>query len=105
MVLADTTSGLGQYGALGIISALLLSAILWFAKQAVSDQRAATERERARADRLEAENQRLNGLIIDRVIPALTSVSNAAEQSAELLRASQRERERRERRAPKGGDD
>ncbi len=71
-----------QYGVLGIIAAMLI----WFA-------RGAHQRERDRADRLEAEVQRLHALMLDRVIPALTSATNAAEESAALLTAMQRERE------------
>lgn len=71
-----------QYGILGIIAAILI----WFA-------RGAHQRERDRADRMEQENKRLHELILDRVIPALTSATNAAEQSTELLRDVQRERE------------
>lgn len=71
-----------QYGILGIIAAMLI----FFA-------RGAHQRERDRADRMEAENRRLNELILDRVIPALTSATKAAEESAELLAAMQRERE------------
>ncbi len=72
-----------QYGVLGIVCSLLI----WFAK-------GAHQREKDRSDRLEAENQRLNQLLLDRVIPALTSATRAAEESAELLHAVQRERER-----------
>lgn len=71
-----------QYGVLGIIAAMLI----WFAK-------GAHQRERDRADRMEAENKRLNELILDRVIPALTSAARAIEESGELLNAIQRERE------------
>ena len=71
-----------QYGVLGIIAAMLI----WFA-------RGAHQRERDRADRLEQENHRLHELIVDRVIPALTSATRAAEESTELLAAMQRERE------------
>lgn len=84
-----------QYGVLGIIAAMLI----WFAK-------GAHQRERDRADRMEDENKRLNALILDRVIPALTSATRAAEESAELLNALQREREfvqREQRRGAKGG--
>ena len=87
-----------QYGVLGIIAALLI----FFAK-------GAHQRERDRADRLEAENKRLNELILDRVIPALTTAARAAEESTELLNAIQRERElahladQPQRRGTKGG--
>lgn len=84
---ADPTGSLdlsvfAQYGVLGIITLILI----FFA-------RGAYQRERERADRLEKENQRLHELIIDRVIPALGSATRAAEESAELLAAMQRERE------------
>lgn len=71
-----------QYGVLGILAALLIM----FAK-------GAHQRERDRADRMEAENKRLNELILDRVIPALTSATRAAEESTELLNAVHRERQ------------
>lgn len=71
-----------QYGLLGAIAA----GLIWFAK-------GAHQRERDRVDALEAENKRLNGIIQDRVIPALTSATRAAEESADLLNAMQRERE------------
>ena len=84
---ADTAGAIditvfAQYGILGIIAAILI----WFA-------RGAHQRERERADRLEAEVQRLHMLMLDRVIPALTSATNAAEESTALLAAMQRERE------------
>ncbi len=71
-----------QYGVLGVIAALLI----FFA-------RGAHQRERDRADRMEAENKRLNELILDRVIPTLMSAARASEETTELLRAIQRERE------------
>jgi hypothetical protein len=71
-----------QYGVLGIIAAILI----WFA-------RGAHQRERDRADRMEAEYRRLNELVLDRIIPALTSATRAIEESGELLNAIQRERE------------
>lgn len=73
---------LSQYGILGLVT----SGLIWFAK-------GAHQREKDRADRLEAKNEQLSALIIDRVIPALMSASNATEQTAELLRAIQRDRE------------
>lgn len=87
LVAAGTSSGVdlnvfAQYGVLGVIAA----GLIWFA-------RGAHQRERDRVDALEAENKRLNGIIQDRVIPALTSATRAAEESAELLHAMQRERE------------
>jgi hypothetical protein len=88
---------LAQYGVLGVVTTLLL----WFARSAI-------QRERDRADRLEEDNKRLNALILERVIPALTSATRAIEESGELLNALQRERDRElvrlERRRPKGDD-
>lgn len=89
-VLAAETGGAGgldltifaQYGVLGIFAGMLV----WFAK-------GAHQRERERGDRMEAEIQRLHMLILDRVIPALTSATKAAEESTELLTAMQRERQ------------
>jgi hypothetical protein len=73
-----------QYGILGVLAVMLI----WFAK-------GAHQRERDRADRLEAENRRLYQLFLDQVVPAMTSATRAAVESAELLRAVQREREQR----------
>lgn len=80
---SEVESGdLAQYGILGIFTGILI----WFAKGAI-------QRERDRADRLEEETRRLNALMTDKVIPALLSASHAAEESANLLSALQRERE------------
>lgn len=84
---ADPTGSLdlsvfAQYGVLGILTLMLII----FA-------RGAYQRERDRADRIEVENQRLHELIIDRVIPALSSATRAAEESTELLAQMARERE------------
>ncbi len=71
-----------QYGVLGIFAFML-----------VVFARGAHQRERERADRMAEENKRLNELILERVIPALSSATRAAEESGELLNALQRERE------------
>ncbi len=71
-----------QYGVLGVFTAILI----WFAKGAY-------QREKDRSDKAEAEKERLYTLMLDRVIPALTSATKAAEDSADLLKALQRERE------------
>lgn len=89
LYLADVSTGVdysvfAQYGVLGVITVLLV----WFAK-------GAHQREKDRSDRLEEENRRLNTVIQDRVIPALTSATRAAEESSALLNAMQREREHR----------
>jgi hypothetical protein len=92
----DILSFLSQYGPLGVITALLI----WFS-------RGAHQRERDRADRLEEENKRLNGIILERVIPAVIAATHVAEESAELLREFQWRRERTamidDERPPKGG--
>lgn len=103
MLAASDSTGLGldlnvflQYGVLGVISALLI----WFAKGAY-------QRERDRADRGEEEARRLNELIRDRVLPVLASATTSVQESAELLRAFQRERELErliKERIEKGGD-
>lgn len=71
-----------QYGAVGLMALFGV----WFA-------RGAYQREVTRGERLEDENRRLNTLIVDRVIPALTAASTAAEEAGKLLNAMQRERE------------
>lgn len=71
-----------QFGAVGAIAVMGI----WFA-------RGAHQRERERADKAEAENRRLQDLIIERVIPAVAAASRAAEESAAILAAVQRERE------------
>jgi hypothetical protein len=75
-------STFAQYGVLGVFAVILL----WFA-------RGSYQREIQRADRLEEENRKLNAAIQDRVLPVLMSATNAAQESAELLAAMQRERE------------
>jgi hypothetical protein len=82
---ADTTPSpnwgvLGQYGLLGLFT----GGLIWFAKGTI-------QRERDRADRIEADNRRLNDVIQERVIPALTSATRVAEDSTSLLKAMQRE--------------
>lgn len=71
-----------QYGVLGIFTAILV----WFAKGAY-------QREKDRSDRAEADRDRLYTVMLERLVPALTSATRAAEESADLLRALQRERE------------
>ena len=73
---------LAQYGVLGVFAILLIL----FAKISY-------KRETERSDRLEAEVVRLNNLIIERVIPALSSATGVVQDATELLRSMQRERE------------
>ena len=78
-----------QYGVLGI----MLLVFVLFAKGAYQRECDRSAAERERADRMELENKRLNELILDRVVPVLTSAAAAAQESTELLNAMQRERE------------
>lgn len=71
-----------QYGILGVVAGILLV----YAKTSI-------QRERDRADRLEADKERLHGLILERVMPVLESATHAAEKSADVLGALLRERE------------
>jgi hypothetical protein len=73
---------LAQYGVLGLVAMLLII----FA-------RVSYKRETDRSDRLETEVVRLNNMIIEKVIPALSSATGAIQDATELLRAVQRERE------------
>jgi hypothetical protein len=91
---------LAQYGLLGFVAA-----------GAIVFGRVSYKREIDRADRLEAEVTRLNNLIIERAIPALTSAAQAADAATRLLRDMQRAQEIDLLRAPTsrrpraGGDD
>jgi hypothetical protein len=98
-----------QYGALGAIAIVLI----FFAKGAYQDVRdrakIAYQDVRDRADRLEEENRRLNALILDRVVPALTAATQIAEESGRMINALQREREiahelEQQRRTTRGGE-
>lgn len=72
-----------QYGALGVMvmAAGLIIRVL-FARET-----AAFERERERADRMEAEVQRLNNMIQDRMLPILHEATKAI---SEALQGEQR---------------
>jgi hypothetical protein len=85
LVQSDTGADLAaltQYGVLGVFAILLII----FA-------RTAYKREVDRADRLEAEVNRLNALLADKAIPGLTLATQVMEESAALMRDLQRERE------------
>jgi hypothetical protein len=72
----DLSAPLVQYGAVGLLA---LAAMFWawtLYKQAIEGQK----RERERADRLEAEVQRLNTDIHDKYIPILTRTTDALQQ-------------------------
>ena len=82
-----------QYGAVGAIAFLgILFARNAYKREADRADRA-YKQESDRADRMEAENRRLNDLILERVIPAMTAATSAAQDSAQLLATMQRDRE------------
>lgn len=76
---------LGMFAQFGVVGVIAVMGII-FAKGAYA-------REKERADSTLAENRRLYELMIERVLPALSSAARAAEDSGELLRSMQRERE------------
>lgn len=82
-----------QYGVLGVIVALLIPFAYAAYKIQTDRAEAAYKRETERADRLEQENQRLNDLIREQVIPTLVAGTAAIQHSAEMLRELQHERE------------
>lgn len=75
-----------QYGLLGAGFAALASGRFLVPRYVL-------DRERDRADRMEAENQRLNTLIQEKAIPAIVDASNAVQESSRLIHDLQRERE------------
>lgn len=72
-----------QYGALGVM-VIAAGAII---RVLFQRETAAYEREKERADRMEAEVQRLNGLIQDRMLPILHDATQAI---SEALHQEQR---------------
>lgn len=76
---------IGVFLQYGIIGALLL-VVGWYARSLI-------QREQARADRLEAEVNRLNTLVQEKTIPALVTATQAIQQSQSLLQAIQNQRE------------
>ena len=71
-----------QYGVLGIFSILLIL----FARQAV-------KREQMRADALEAENKRLNTVMQEKIIPALTLATQAIVSAQTVMQGIQYQRD------------
>lgn len=78
----DPTTGLLQYGVLGIFAVILL--VL---------SKTLIRREQERADRLDAEVNRLNSLIQDKTIPALISATSAIQASQLYLQSLQYQRD------------
>lgn len=100
----DPTSGLVQYGALGIFAAVAIAALTWFVKQQAAERKVLTEqlasafqREAARADRNESEIRELNRAHAseirelhlrntDTTIPALLAAQEAIKDTQQLVR-------------------
>lgn len=77
---------LAQYGLLGFVT----TGAIVFGRVSYKRELERADRELARADRLEAEVTRLNNMVIDRAIPALTAAAQAAEHATQLIRDMQR---------------
>lgn len=91
----DVPGGLGvlaQYGALGVIAALLVVFARTAIKRDADRSEAAWRREVERADRLEAEVNRLNNSIQEKAIPALLAGATAINECTQMLREMQRQR-------------
>ncbi len=82
---ASTGSILGiilQYGILGVAAI-----VLFFVSRRLY------EREQARADRLEADVRRLNELMVEQMVPALTRSTEAVANAQRLIEEIQRQKE------------
>lgn len=75
-----------QYGILGILVAALASGKFVVPRYVL-------DRERERADRLEAENVRLNNVIQEKAIPAIVQAATAVKDSQMLVAEVRHERE------------
>lgn len=71
-----------QYGVLGV-AAIVLCIV---AKRLI-------EREQARSDRLEADVRRLNELMVDQIVPALTKSNDAVVNAQRLIEEIRRQKE------------
>lgn len=71
-----------QYGVLGVVCLILIV----FA-------RGAYQREKDRADKSDEKYEKLNTLVLDRIIPILEMATHSTRESTALLQAIQRERE------------
>lgn len=69
----DTTPILAQYGALGVLVIVAGFAVRVLFQRSTE----AYEREKQRADRMEAEVQRLNAIIQDKMLPILHEATKA----------------------------
>ncbi len=71
-----------QYGVLGVAAIVLFL----IAKRLI-------EREQARADRLEADVRRLNDLMVDQFVPALTKSNEAVANASKVIEEIRRQKE------------
>ncbi len=85
----DTTAidtSLLQYGAVGLIAILALATVRVLYKALAKRETEAYEREKARADRLEAELAKLNSAIQDRYLTTLNEATRAVADSLTKMR-------------------
>lgn len=85
----DSTSFL-QFGAVGLIAAIAMAAVRVLYKREVAEH----EREKARADRLEAELAKLNAMIQNQYMNSLTEAQRAVTDAISKVNQQRRERER-----------
>jgi hypothetical protein len=80
---SDPASVLIQYGALGVLAIIALGAVkVLFVRETQAHQREAD-----RADLEHGENVRLNAAMVDRLLPAVTTASNAVTECLAFIRA------------------
>lgn len=82
-----------QYGVLGIFAVLLILFVRDLMKKQDTRFTEALKREQDRGDALSLENIRLNNLIQERVIPAMTAGTQAIVQMTSLLQSLQYQRD------------
>lgn len=79
---SNLISSVLQYGIVGVVAV-----VLFFVAKRLFD------REQARADRLESDVRRLNDLMADQLIPALTKSTEAVLDASQLINDIRRQRE------------
>jgi len=86
--IADSTAdtSLLQYGAIGVFLVIALGAVRALYKQLAQRESDAYEREKARADRLEAELAKLNEAIQQRYLTTLNEATRAVADSLTKMR-------------------
>lgn len=71
---SDPLSALLQYGVLGIFAAVLL----WLARSLL-------KREQDRADKVQADNDKLQSYFVDKVIPQMSETTNILKQAVDIM--------------------